>query len=82
MPSAVQPAPVHAAALAYLWPALDQFPGVHIVGLIHDEILLEVPRHLVDQVKGIALEPMTSQKVQDQYLGGIPLEADCNVAET
>ena len=71
-----------ADALGGLWPALDQFPGVHIVGLIHDEILLEVPRDLMDQVKGIALEAMTSQKLREQYLGDIPLEADCNVAET
>ena len=65
-----------------LWPALDAFPGVHIVGLIHDEILLEVPRDLVDQVREIALASMTSKKLQKQYLGDIPLEADCNVAET
>ena len=71
-----------AAALGDLWPALDPFPGVHIVGLIHDEILLEVPRDLVDQVREIALASMTSQKLQKQYLGDIPLEADCNVAET
>ena len=71
-----------AAALGDLWPALDPFPGVHIVGLIHDEILLEVPRNLVDQVREIALASMTSQKLQKQYLGDIPLEADCNVAET
>lgn len=71
-----------AAALSDLWPALDPFPGVHIVGLIHDEILLEVPRDLVDQVREIALASMTSQKLQKQYLGDIPLEADCNVAET
>ena len=71
-----------ASALGDLWPALDQFPGVHIVGLIHDEILLEVPRDLVDQVKVIALAAMTSKKLQKQYLGDIPLEADCNVAET
>ena len=71
-----------AAALGDLWPALDPFPEVHIFGLIHDEILLEVPRDLVDQVKEIALASMTSQKLQKQYLGDIPLEADCNVAET
>ena len=38
--------------------------------------------NLVDQVKEIALASMTSQKLQKQYLGDIPLEADCNVAET
>ncbi len=71
-----------ADALSDLWPALDPFPGVHIVGLIHDEILLEVPRDLIDEVKAIALALMTSQKLQEKYLGDIPLKTDCNVAET
>ena len=71
-----------AAALGDLWPALDRFAGVHIVGLIHDEILLEVPRDLVDEVKAVALASMTSEKLQKQYLGDIPLEADCNIAES
>ena len=71
-----------AAAFGDLWPALDRFPGVHIVGRIHHEILLEVPWDLVDQAREIALASMTSQKLQKQYLGDIPLEADCNVAET
>ena len=64
------------------WPALDQFPGVHLVGLIYDEILLEVPRDPVEQVKAVALEAMTSNKLRERYLGGIPLETDCNVAES
>ena len=38
------------AAFGDLWPALDPFPGVHIIGRIHHEIQLEVPRDLVDQV--------------------------------
>jgi len=71
-----------AAALGDLWPALDRFPGVHIVGLIHDELLIEVPRDLVDEVKATALASMTSQKLQEQYLGDIPLDADCNIAES
>ncbi len=71
-----------AAALGDLWPALDQFPGVHIVGLIHDDILLEVPRDLVEEVKAVALTFMTSQRLQEHYLGDIPLEADCNIADT
>ena len=71
-----------AAALGDLWPALDSFPGVHIVGLIHDEILIEVPRNLVEEVKAVALQSMTSQKLQEQYLGDIPLQADCKIAET
>ena len=71
-----------AAALADLWPALDRFQGVHIVGLIHDEILLEVPRHLIEEVKAVALHCMTSGTLQERYLGDIPLEADCNVAES
>jgi DNA polymerase I-like protein with 3'-5' exonuclease and polymerase domains len=71
-----------AAALAELWPALDRFDGVHIVGLIHDEILLEVPRELVEEVKAVALASMTSQELQNRFLGDIPLEAECNIAET
>ena len=71
-----------AAALGDIWPALDPLPGVHIVGLIHYEILLEVPRDLVDQVKEIALTKMTSQKLQKRYLGDIPLETDCKITET
>ncbi len=71
-----------AAALGDLWPALDRFAGVHIVGLIHDEILLEVPRDRVEEVKAVALASMTSKKLQKQYLGDIPLEADCNIAES
>ena len=71
-----------AAALVDLWPALDRFQGVHIVGLIHDEILLEVPRHLIEEVKAVALHCMTSGTLQERYLGDIPLEADCNVAES
>ncbi|KZR82854.1 DNA polymerase I, thermostable [Synechococcus sp. MIT S9504] len=71
-----------AAALGDLWPALDRFPGVHIIGLIHDEILLEVPRDLVEEVKAVALASMTSEKLQNQYLGDIPLQAECNIAES
>ena len=71
-----------AAALSELWPALDRFPGVYVVGLIHDEILLEVPRDLVEEVKAVALASMTSQQLQIQYLGDIPLEADCKIAES
>ena len=71
-----------ASALGDLWPALDGFAGVHIVGLIHDEILLEVPRDLVEEVKAVALASMTSEKLQSLYLGDIPLEAECNIAES
>ena len=71
-----------AAALADLWPALDQFAGVHIVGLIHDEILLEVPRDRVEEVRAVALASMTSAQLQTRYLGDIPLEAECNIAES
>jgi DNA polymerase I-like protein with 3'-5' exonuclease and polymerase domains len=71
-----------ADALGDLWPALEAFPGTHVVGLIHDEILLEVPRQHVDGVKAAALEAMTSQRLQDAYLGDIPLEADASVGDT
>ena len=39
-----------AAALGDLWPALDSFPGVHIVGLIHDEILIDFFSRIVSVV--------------------------------
>ncbi|QVV66537.1 DNA polymerase [Synechococcus sp. LA31] len=71
-----------ADALGDLWPALEAFPGTRVVGLIHDEILLEVPREHVEAVKAVALEAMTSQRLQDAYLGDIPLEADASVGET
>ena len=70
-----------ADALADLWPALDPFPDVHIVGLIHDEILLEVPRDQVEEIKTLALEAMTSQRLRDTYMGDVPLDADASVAD-
>ena len=71
-----------ADCLGDLWPALDAFPGVHFVGLIHDEILLEVPRAIAEEVKRVALATMTSQRLQDTYLGDIPLMADASMGET
>lgn len=71
-----------ADCLGDLWPALDRFEGVHIVGLIHDEILIEAPREHAKEVKEIALAAMTSQRLQDAYLGDIPLEADASIGET
>lgn len=71
-----------ADALADLWPALDRFDGVHIVGLIHDEILIEVPREVAEEVKAVALEAMTSDRLREKYLGDIPLTADAAIAET
>ena len=46
-----------ADALGDLWPALELFTGVRIVGLIHDEILREVPRSMVDEVKASPWSP-------------------------
>jgi len=70
-----------ADALADLWPALDRFDGVHIVGLIHDEILIEVPRDQAEEIKEVALEAMTSDRLREKYLGDIPLTADAAIAE-
>jgi len=70
-----------ADALADLWPALDAFPGAHIVGLIHDEILIEVPKDQVEEIKAVALEAMTSERLREKYMGDIPLEADASVAD-
>jgi len=61
-----------AAALGDLWLALDRFPSVHIVGLIYDELLIEVLRDMVDEVKTISLASMTSQKLQEQCFGLFP----------
>jgi P4 family phage/plasmid primase-like protien len=71
-----------ADCLGDLWPALDTFPGAHVVGLIHDEILLEVPKAIAEEVKALALATMTSQRLQDAYLGDIPLEADAAIGES
>jgi len=71
-----------ADAMGDLWPALDQFPGVRIVGLIHDEVLLEVPRNIVGKVQETVLAIMTSQRLQDRYLGDVPLKASANQGET
>ena len=70
-----------ADALADLWPALDRFDGVHIVGLIHDEILIEVPRDQAEEIKAVALGAMTSDRLREKYLGDIPLTADAAIAE-
>ena len=70
-----------ADALADLWPALDAFPGAHIVGLIHDEILIEAPKDQVEEIKAVALEAMTSERLREKYMGDIPLEADASVAD-
>lgn len=71
-----------ADAVGDLWVALDQFPGVRVVGLIHDEILLEVPRDSVEEVKAVALGCMTSERLQEAYLGDIELKADAKVGES
>jgi len=64
-----------AIAVGELWTALDRFPGVHIIGLIHDEIVLETPRHLTAEVKQVVLEVMTSERLRKMFYGDIPLEA-------
>ncbi|QEY31981.1 hypothetical protein EVJ50_06760 [Synechococcus sp. RSCCF101] len=69
-----------ADAVGELWHRLDAFPEVRVVGLIHDEILLSVPEAQAEEVKALALEVMTSARLQETYLGDIPLEADANVA--
>ena len=71
-----------ADCLADLWPALDHFPGVHIVGLIHDEILVEAPRDVADEVQAIVVGCMTSARLQERYLGDIPLKASAKAGET
>ena len=51
------------------------------MGLIHDEILIEVPRDRVEEVKAVALEAMTSERLRAKYLGEIPLMAHAAIAE-
>lgn len=36
----------------------------------------------MEEVKAVALASMTSQELQNRFLGDIPLEAECNIAET
>jgi DNA polymerase I-like protein with 3'-5' exonuclease and polymerase domains len=71
-----------ADAVGDLWLALDTYPGVRVVGLIHDEVLLECPRALVEEAKSVALAVMTSPRLQETYLGDIPLEAEAKVGES
>jgi DNA polymerase-1 len=71
-----------ADALGDLWPALDAYPGVRVVGLIHDEILLEVPTAQLEAVRETALAALTSSRLQQTYLGDIPLEADAKVGKS
>jgi len=62
-------------AVGELWPALDRSPGVHIIGIIHDEIVLETPRHLTAEVKQVVMEVMTSDRLREVFYGDIPLRA-------
>ena len=70
-----------ADVLADLWPALGAFPGAHIVGLIYDEILIEVPKDHVEETKSVALEAMTRERLGKKSMGDILLEADASVAD-
>lgn len=67
--------------LAEIWPALDRFPGTRIIGLVHDALLLEVPRSMAEEVKAIVVGAMTSDRLRDRYYGDIPLVADANFGE-
>lgn len=71
-----------ADAAGDLWQALDAFPGVRVLGLIHDEILLEVPRAQLEEVRAVALAVMTSKRLQETYLGDLPLEADAQAGDS
>jgi DNA polymerase I-like protein with 3'-5' exonuclease and polymerase domains len=71
-----------ADAVGDLWVALDTYPGVRVVGLIHDEVLIECPRSMVEEVKEVALSVMTSARLQEAYLGDIPLEAEAKVGDS
>jgi DNA polymerase I-like protein with 3'-5' exonuclease and polymerase domains len=68
-------------ALGDLWRELDRFPGTRIVGLIHDEILIEAPRTYAVEVEAVALAVMTSKRLEERFYGDIPLEAVAKVAD-
>ncbi len=67
--------------LEEIWPALDRFPGTRIIGLVHDAILVEVPRSAAEEVKAIVVGAMTSDRLRERYYGDIPLVADANFGE-
>jgi predicted P-loop ATPase/DNA polymerase I-like protein with 3'-5' exonuclease and polymerase domains len=70
------------AALGDLWPALDAYPGTRVIGLVHDELLLEAPRAYAEEVKAVALAAMTSDSLRERFYGDVPLEAEAKVADS
>jgi DNA polymerase I-like protein with 3'-5' exonuclease and polymerase domains len=68
-------------ALGDLWRELDRFPGARVVGLIHDEILIEAPLTYAVEVEAVALAVMTSKRLEERFYGDIPLEAAAKVAD-
>ena len=70
-----------ADALGDLWLALDAYPGARIVGLIHDEVLVEAPRELAEQVRDVVVACMSSARLQDKYLGDVPLKASAKIGD-
>ncbi|WP_322765062.1 DNA polymerase [Cyanobium usitatum] len=71
-----------ADALGDLWLALDAYPGARIVGLIHDEVLVEAPRELAEQVRDVVVACMSSARLQDKYLGDVPLKASAKIGDS
>ena len=50
--------------------------------LVHDEILIEVPQAKVEMAKQVMIECMTDARLQEFYLGDIPLEAEVLTGHT
>lgn len=51
-------------------------PEVLPLHMVHDELLLEVPEHMVEYAMSVIRECMTDPTLQARYLGTIPLACD------
>lgn len=51
-------------------------PQIKPLHLVHDEILIEVPEHLVDHAVAVVKSCMSDPDLQKFYLGDIPLECE------
>jgi DNA polymerase I len=54
--------------------------GARIKGTVHDEIILEVPDEMVENLATILRETMT--KAGEAYLSRIPIEVGVTIGET
>ena len=54
--------------------------GAWIIGTVHDEIILEVPDGMVNDVAAVLLETMI--KAGKAYLTRVPIEVEVNIGDT